>query len=103
MTQQPDPPVAESGPLYREPALTIGFILALLIAVAQAALGIADKGGFEDGVDLTEISLILAPIAAALGTRFKAFSQATVDRLATRSAQEAVVIEGKAVEKATRK
>jgi hypothetical protein len=79
--------------MQKEPIITLGVILALIIAVAQAALGIADAGGFENGVQTPEWLVIVAPLVTAIVARLNpnVWSQATVDALAPREAQAKVV------------
>jgi hypothetical protein len=69
----------------KEPAIIGGVILALAVA-AKIAL----SGGFDDGVQPTEVEFIAAPILAALGIRQAVFAPATVDKLAPRAVQQRV-------------
>jgi hypothetical protein len=79
--------------MQKEPIITLGVILALVIAVAQAALGIADAGGFEDGVQTPEWLVIFAPLVTAIVARLNpnVWSQASVDLVAPREAQRQVL------------
>jgi hypothetical protein len=86
----PDPPV--SGKLfYKDPALVIGFFLTLLAGVNA----LVSNGGFADGLSFDEVLSIVLPALAGIGIRFKAYSQETVDKLATRSAQRQVLADKK--------
>lgn len=78
------PPTAGRGPLYKEPLV----VLATLIVLLQAVLGALGGGMLDDGFQFDPDGLaLIGLIFTTLLGRAATWSQATVDRLAPRSAQ----------------
>lgn len=78
-------PTALPG-LQKNPALILTFLLALATAIAT----VSGMGEFNDGIQATDVGLILTQLAVGLGIKSQVFSQETVDRLAPRSEQRRV-------------
>jgi hypothetical protein len=64
--------------MQKEAALIIGAIIAGL----SALLTLLGAGGFDDGLQLEDVGVILLPILGALGIRSQVFSENTVDQIA---------------------